>query len=100
MGHRKDGKNLIEQWLLQNEGNATHPRNASYVQTVEELLSVDPSKTDRLLGLFSNTDLAFYHDQAADRDPTLTDMAEKAIQILSKNPNGFFLFVEGSYINL
>jgi alkaline phosphatase len=27
--------------------------------------------------------------------PSITEMTEKAIQILSKNPKGFFLFVEG-----
>ena len=30
------------------------------------------------------------------KDPTLPEMAKKAIEILSKNPNGYFLFIEGS----
>lgn len=30
-------------------------------------------------------------------DPSLTEMTEKAIQILSKNPKGFFLFVEDKW---
>ena len=34
------------------------------------------------------------------RDPSIVDMTEKAIQILSKNPKGFFLFVEDKYSSL
>ncbi len=30
-------------------------------------------------------------------EPSLTDMVDKAIDILSKNPNGYFLFVEGGF---
>lgn len=29
-------------------------------------------------------------------DPSLTEMTEAAISILSRNPNGFYLFVEGN----
>jgi alkaline phosphatase len=31
--------------------------------------------------------------------PSIVEMTEKAIQILSRNPNGFFLFVEGGRID-
>ena len=31
-------------------------------------------------------------------EPSLTEMTEKAIRILQKNSNGFFLFVEGGRI--
>lgn len=30
-------------------------------------------------------------------EPHIKDMTEKAIQILSKNPKGYFLLVEGAY---
>lgn len=33
------------------------------------------------------------------RDPSIVEMTEKAIQILSKNPKGYFLFVEDEYHN-
>lgn len=33
------------------------------------------------------------------KEPTLAEMTEKAIKILSKNPNGFFLLVEGGLID-
>lgn len=31
------------------------------------------------------------------RDPSIVEMTEKALQILSKNPKGYFLFVEDEY---
>lgn len=33
-------------------------------------------------------------------EPSLAEMVEKAIRILSKNRNGFFLFVEGQNASL
>lgn len=34
------------------------------------------------------------------RDPSIVEMTEKALQILGKNPKGYFLFVEDEcYIN-
>lgn len=36
---------------------------------------------------------------AGSPEPTLTKMVEKAIEVLSKNENGFFLFVESGRID-
>lgn len=36
---------------------------------------------------------------AEDREPTLAEMTDKAIDILSKNENGYVLFVEGQKID-
>lgn len=36
---------------------------------------------------------------AQDKEPTLAEMTDKAIDILSKNENGYFLFVEGQKID-
>ncbi|CAL8134234.1 unnamed protein product [Orchesella dallaii] len=94
-GEREDGKNLIDIWKSKNEPNV----NATYVETVDDLKNVDAAKADYLLGLFAPSHLAYFHEQAPDQDPTLTEMTEKAIEILSKNPKGFFLFVEGGRID-
>ena len=50
------------------------------------------------MGLFSHHALAFDMDREASNpeQPTLSQMTEKAIQTLSKDKDGFFLFVEGS----
>lgn len=34
------------------------------------------------------------------KEPTLEEMTKFAVQALKKDPNGFFLFVEGKYIFL
>lgn len=46
------------------------------------------------LGLFEPKDCRYELDRDPSMDPSLTEMVEKAIQILSKNPKGYFLFVE------
>ena len=36
-------------------------------------------------------------DKDRNQEPTLSELTEKAIQILQKNDKGFFLLVEGTY---
>jgi alkaline phosphatase len=50
------------------------------------------STLSRMVGLFAAHDLP----PALSRAPTLRAMTEKAIDILSRDPDGFFLMVEGS----
>ncbi|XP_056116500.1 alkaline phosphatase, intestinal, tandem duplicate 1 [Rhinichthys klamathensis goyatoka] len=93
-GDRKDKRNLIDIWL-----NARKGRNAQYVWNREQLDAVDVKTTDCLMGLFEPKDMRFEVFRNRTRDPSIVDMTEKAIQILSKNPKGFFLFVEGGRID-
>lgn len=90
-GQREDGKNLIESWKSQHE-------NGVYVETASDLSAVDASVTKKLLGLFATEDLSYYHEQKENGDPSLAQMTQKAIEILSQNKNGYFLFVEGGRI--
>ena len=53
---------------------------------------VRDTTVSRLIGLFGVQDMP----PAATRSPTLPAMTEKAINILSRDPDGFFLMVEGS----
>jgi alkaline phosphatase len=67
----------------------------TYVSNRDELLQADASK---LLGLFAPWGLA----RAWDRNssvPSLSDMTRAAIKTLEKNPQGFFLMIEGSQID-
>lgn len=48
-------------------------------------------------GLFEPKDMRFEVYRNSTRDPSIVEMTEKAIQILSKNPKGYFLFVEDEY---
>lgn len=90
-GHRLDGINLIHEWLIKKKSRGYEP---AYVQNRKELLQLDPLKHNSVLGLFAPEHLP-YHLEATEDDPSLTDMTLKAIEVLSQNKNGFFLFVEG-----
>ncbi|XP_030646978.1 alkaline phosphatase, intestinal, tandem duplicate 1 [Chanos chanos] len=88
-GDRKDKRNLVDVWL-----NARQGKNAQYVWHKDQFDAVNVKTTDRLMGLFEPKDMRFEVFRNRTRDPSIVDMTEKAIQILSKNPKGFFLFVE------
>ena len=51
------------------------------------------------VGLFSSSGMSYDVAREAwnrTHEPTLSEMVEKAVEILSKNPKGFFLIVEGA----
>lgn len=52
--------------------------------------------TDYLLGLFFYKRMQEEVERKVNKsEPSIAEMTEKAIQILSKNPEGFYLFIEG-----
>ncbi|MFL0403902.1 alkaline phosphatase [Bacillus nitratireducens] len=85
-GIRKDNEDLVK--VIQDKGY-------DFVETKDALLN---SKSNKIWGSFSNTALAFDMDRKITnpKQPTLSQMTSKAIQTLSKDKDGFFLFVEGS----
>ncbi|KFQ79285.1 Intestinal-type alkaline phosphatase, partial [Phoenicopterus ruber ruber] len=87
-GIRDDGNNLIDMWLEARPG-------ARYVWNRTEMLAAanDPS-VNYLMGLFEPVDMKYDMMRNTTLDPSLTEMMEAAITILSRNPNGFYLFVE------
>ncbi|XP_030432374.1 alkaline phosphatase, germ cell type-like isoform X3 [Gopherus evgoodei] len=91
-GTRKDGLDLVENWLSAKEG-------ARYVWNKEGLDAVDENSTDYLLGLFEPKDMKYELNRDASTDPSIVEMTEKAVRILRRNPRGFFLFVEGGRID-
>lgn len=91
-GRRRDGLDLLSEWV--NDGK----KNKKLVKTRAQLMSVDSSRTDYLMGLFAGSDMKYYLEGDATQ-PTLWDMTKKALEVLSKNKNGFFLFVEGGRID-
>ena len=68
------------------------------VQTRDELLQ---SKSKKIWGSFAPSALAYEFDREKLRkdEPTLAEMTNKAINTLSKDKDGFFLFVEGSKVD-
>merc|ERR1712136_427796 len=96
--NREDGQDLIQMW------QDKHGENAHYVWNKTAFEAIDPVKTEKLLGMFEPGDLNFDVDRSnplyeVAGEPSLAEMTEKAIQILQKNPEGYFLFVEGGRID-
>ncbi len=81
---REDGQNLVE--LLEEKGY-------SVVRTIEE---VEASQADKLAGLLDEGHLPPAAEGRGDMLPLATG---KALDILSRNEDGFFLMVEGSQID-
>ncbi len=93
-GRRIDRRDLTKEWVEKRA-------RADYVWNIEQFRAIDPRSTDHLLGLFESSHMEYEADRASDRggEPSLTEMTEKAIQILSKNTQGYFLNVEGGRID-
>lgn len=56
-------------------------------------------KDSKTWALFAEKDLAFELDRNPGKEPSLSEMTSKAIELLSKDKNGFFLMVEGSKVD-
>nr|CAH0106153.1 unnamed protein product [Daphnia galeata] len=91
-GRRRDGKYLIGQWVTD------HP-NGKYVTTRDELINLNVSESDFLLGLFSPSHMEYFLESRGANNPTLEEMTRTAIQMLQKDANGYVLLVEGGRID-
>ncbi|XP_075978121.1 membrane-bound alkaline phosphatase-like [Anticarsia gemmatalis] len=94
-GYRSDGYDLIREWLMKKEILGSSPK---FVYNRQTFMNLDTERYNSVLGLFSPDHMP-YHLEAGLDDPTLSEMTQKAIQILSKKKNGYFLFVEGGRID-
>lgn len=83
-GERSDGRNLIQE--AQSAGYF-------YVNTASDFNAINPQEHDFVLGLFADDGMLRPYQ------PDLSQMTDKAIQILSQDPDGFFLMVEGGQID-
>ncbi|XP_063410676.1 alkaline phosphatase, tissue-nonspecific isozyme-like isoform X2 [Mytilus trossulus] len=88
----------MQMWKLDKEERGAIYK---YVWNNSDFNAIDPTKTDYLLGLFQqdHLDYELERDQSDKGEPSLSELVRKAIQILSKNDNGFFLMVEGGRID-
>jgi alkaline phosphatase len=84
---RADGRDLLAEFKA---------RGYFVAATRADMMSALPNR--KFVGVYADSHL----DYAANRrptQPTLAEMTGKAIELLSKNPNGFFLMVEGGKID-
>ncbi|XP_027251878.1 intestinal-type alkaline phosphatase 1 isoform X2 [Cricetulus griseus] len=92
-GTRLDGQDLVQKWLAKNQG-------ARYVWNLKELLQASQDSTvTHLMGLFEPAEMKYDVNRNYSLDPSLKEMTEVAIRMLSRNPQGFYLFVEGGRID-
>ncbi len=91
-GRRDDGRNLIQEMVDMGYVN---------VANAEELAAVDLASTDKLVGFFNSSHLSYEIDRITNElsEPSLAAMTGTALEILSKNEDGFFLMVEGGRID-
>ena len=91
---RADGRNLLTELAAKGYSVAATRADMAAAPT-----------TKKFIGLYSSkSHLEYELDRAAGAgegatQPSLAEMTVKAIDILSKNPNGFFLMVEGGRID-
>ena len=83
-GERADGRNLISEAIV---------AGYSYFCAPAEFAAFNPDTNDKVLGLFADEGfLSLY-------SPTLAEMTIKALDVLSQDPEGYFLMVEGGQID-
>jgi alkaline phosphatase len=92
VGERLDGRDLTEEWRRAN------PQGA-YVWNTQQLQAA--RNAPRLLGLFEPDHMQFEHDRRRDGagEPSLAELTRAAIGVLSNNPQGYVLMVEGARID-
>lgn len=93
MGNRLDNRNLINEWK-QLKANTTH----AYVFDRNSLLNIADG-TEYSLGLFDDGHMSYNLERDSNKQPSLEEMTIKAIELLSNDNEGFFLFVEGGLID-
>lgn len=86
---RTDGENLRDTLVS---------RGYHFVETRADMLAVNSGK---VWGMFAGEAMEPDVDRSefAPHQPSLAEMTQKAIDLLSKNPDGFFLFVEASQVD-
>lgn len=91
-GKRTDGRDLVAE--MKAKGYA-------YASTGSSLATIDGTQTTKLLGLFNTSHMEYELDRVKKSidEPSLSAMTLKAIDVLGKNSQGFFLMVEGGRID-
>lgn len=84
---REDGEDLISE--IKNFG----------YEYVTDTAGLKNATGDKLWGMFADKAMAYDIDRDPVKEPSLAEMTDKALEVLSKNDKGFVLMVEGSEID-
>jgi alkaline phosphatase len=84
--------------------NYLNPENKDYLlhngwSVINDYTSFTSYSGKKVWGLFAPTALPYELDRDAAKSPSLEEMTEKALGILSQNESGFFLMIEGSKVD-
>ncbi|WP_394130521.1 alkaline phosphatase [Shewanella maritima] len=92
-GDRTDGRDLTAEWQQKYA-------EGQYIFDQAGFDSLD-ANTTQVLGLFNESHMQYEADRSNDiaGEPSIAQMTGKAIDILAKNDNGFFLMVESGRID-
>ena len=93
-GDRTDGRDLTAEW------QAAYPQG-QYIYDQAGFDAINADATERVFALFNESHMQYEADRANDiaGEPSLTEMTEKAIDILDNNSKGYFLMVESGRID-
>ncbi|NWF92199.1 MAG: alkaline phosphatase [Syntrophaceae bacterium] len=86
-GKRKDGRNLL---------NEARKNGYEVVETGEEMKR---ARGEKILGLFNMGNMLFEIDRKGSKEPSLAEMTAKALEVLGRKEQGFFMMVEGGRID-
>jgi alkaline phosphatase len=94
-GERPDGRDLTREWLKRFSNSGT------YIWNKAQFDALNPADVGHVLALFEPSHMQYEMDRVGDGagEPSLAEMTTKAIAILKKDPQGFFLMVEGGRID-
>lgn len=81
------------------ENHKSYLRSNGYEVITNDINAMRMSEGKKLWSLFESKSLPYDIDRDPSKTPSLQEMTEKAISVLSKNKKGFFLMVEGSKID-
>jgi alkaline phosphatase len=90
---RKDDRDLVKEF--KNKGYNTFISEADTTQ----FRSFAPQGKEKVVALFTYSHLPYEIDRDVNKLPSLAEMTEKGIDVLSKYDNGFFMMIEGGRID-
>lgn len=93
-GARKDSRNLAAEWVAKSDAH-------QFVWNKAQFDAIDPAADPRVLGLFEMSHMKYEADRANDPagEPSLEEMTVKAIEVLSRNREGYVLVVEAGRVD-